>query len=221
MADPDIKRYLKGIGSQHQPMPRFMAHLTRILEKLDAAHGIAKDLPQKFHVMTAEGKQLDAIAVSVGVDRKSIPAGIFDGTELDDDTFRKIILAKIAQNQWDGTFETFRDLWDATLGSWLDAEFTDNQDMTVSVGISGSLSPLMSSLVLGGYIIPKPMGVELFITYNSDIIVSADTDYLPVVFPYASEDYQTAANDLVECEEEMTAEIAYTDSAVTDLSITG
>ena len=93
--------------------------------------------------------------------------------------------------------------------------------MTVSVGISGSLSPLLNSLVMGGYIIPKPMGVNLFITYNSDIIVSADTDHLPVVFPYASEDYQTAANDLAECEEELTAEVAYTDSAMTDMSITG
>ncbi len=221
MAEPDIRRYLKGIGSQHQPMPRYMTHLTRILEKLDAVHGIAKDLPQKFHVMTAEGKQLDAIAASVGADRRSLPAGVFGGTELDDDTFRKVILAKIAQNQWDGTFESFRDLWAATLGSWLDAEFTDNQDMSISVDISGSLSPLMSGLVLGGYIIPKPMGVELFITYSSDITVSADTDWFPIVFPYASSDYQTAANDLAECEEELTAETAYTDSALTDASITG
>ena len=221
MADPDIKRYLRGIGSQHQTQPRFMAHLSRILEKIDAVHGIAKDMPEKFYVMTAEGDQLDAIAVSVGTDRRSLPSGVFGGSDLDDDSFRKIILAKIAQNQWDGTFETFRDLWAATLGSWLDAEFTDNQDMTVSVDISGSLSPMMSSLVLGGYIIPKHMGVELFITYNSNIIVSADTDYLPVVFPYASEEYQTAANDLAECEEEITADLAYTDSALTDNSFTG
>ncbi len=218
MADPDIKRYLKGIGSQHQPRERFMAHLTRILEKIDAVHGIAKDMPESFYVQTAKGAQLDAIAKSVGADRRYSISGV---DTLDDDTFRKVILAKIAQNQWDGSLETFSDLWNATLGTWLNAEFTDNQDMTISVDISGDISAQLSELVLNGYIIPKPMGVGMYIVYNSDILVSADTDYLGINFPYASEDYQTAANDLAECEEAAPVTLAYADQAQTDVDVTG
>lgn len=62
---------------------------------------------------------------------------------------------------------------------------------------------------------------DVMVDASTEIIVTADTDYLIVQQRYASEDYQTAANDLAECEEEFSGGAAYTDSAVTDESFTG
>ena len=45
---PDIKRYLDRTESQHIIRPKYVAAVTALLEKLDAAHGIAKDIPALF-----------------------------------------------------------------------------------------------------------------------------------------------------------------------------
>ncbi len=168
MAEPDIQRYLDDIGSQHQPQGRFMTHLTKILEKVDAAHGLAKEMPKYFFVKEAKGDQLDVVAKLVGSDRRFPPVPIPGYPPLlPDDIFRLVVLAKIAQNQWDGTNASYKKLWDDTLGDWMDATFVDNQDMTMNVNITGTVEPIMTELILAGYIIPKPMGVGM----NVEIIV--------------------------------------------------
>lgn len=162
MAKQDVQRYLNDIESQHQPQERFMSHLRKILEKIDAAHGLSKDMPEYFWVMEAKGDQLDVVAKLVGSDRRFPPIPIPGyPTLLPDDIFRLVVLAKIAQNQWDGTYASFKELWDATLGDWMDATFTDNQDMTMDVDITGTVEAVMTELILAGYIIPKPMGVGM------------------------------------------------------------
>ena len=53
MSEPDVQRYLDGIESQHQ-RPRFMSTLRMILEKIDDATMVAKDMPsgnaRRFHL---------------------------------------------------------------------------------------------------------------------------------------------------------------------------
>lgn len=162
MAEPDIQRYLDDVGSQHQPQSRFMTHLTKILEKVDVAHGLAKEMSKYFWVKEAKGDQLDVVAKLVGSDRRFPPIPILGYPSLlPDDIFRMVVLAKIAQNQWDGTNASFKQLWDDTLGDWLNATFTDNQDMTMNVDITGTVEAVMTELILAGYIIPKPMGVGM------------------------------------------------------------
>ena len=58
---------------------------------------------------------------------------------------------------------------------------------------------------------------------SSEIIVTADTDYFYVNYPYAAEDDQTAANDLTEngWEEEIPVDAARTDEGKTDEGVTG
>lgn len=162
MAEKDIQRYLDGIESQHKTKPRYMAYVTALLEKVDPAHAAAKDMPAAFNVYDAVGAQLDVIGEIVGVDRKFPPVNIPGmPVYLDDDSYRQVILSKIIQNQWDGTYGQFKEMAAATLAKTLNARYRDNQNMTMGVSIEGQLAPIMVELLVRGYILPKPMGVSM------------------------------------------------------------
>lgn len=167
MQEPDIQRYLDSIGS-HNVKPRFMATLQAILEKIDAGTMVAKDIPLEFYVQSAKGQQLDLLGQIVGADRRFPPVTVPGYPEtLPDDLFRMVILAKIVQNQWDGTGDGFREIWESTLDSIMDATYYDNQDMTMDAAIEGELEPLMVEMILHGYILPKPMGVRMNVGVTS------------------------------------------------------
>lgn len=162
MAEKDIQRYLDGIESQHKTKPRYMACVTALLEKVDPAHAAAKDMPAAFSVYDGVGAQLDVVGEIVGVDRKFPPVNIPGmPVYLDDDSYRQVILSKIIQNQWDGTYGQFKEMAAATLAKTLNARYRDNQNMTMGVSIEGQLSPIMVELLVRGYILPKPMGVGM------------------------------------------------------------
>ena len=182
MANPDIERYTGMVTSQHASKKKFMAHLTKLLEILDAPHGVIKDIPGKFDVQTATGEQLDILAQFVGADRRFPPVSVpgYDPL-LNDEMFRMMILGLIVQNQWDGTNESFRELWDSTLGEWLDSTYTDNQDMTISADIIGTVEPLLTELILAGYIIPKPAGVQLNVTITQPVRTDEEASF-PATF---------------------------------------
>jgi len=83
-------------------------------------------------------------------------------TTLDDDTFRTLIRAKIAANSWDGTVPgaaaAYANLFAGTGSSIF---IQDNQDMTMTVGVSGAIpSALLRALFSGGYLPLKPEGVH-------------------------------------------------------------
>lgn len=156
----DIQRYLDRVESQHRTKPRFMATLEAVLTPVDDVCTVIKDMPRLFHVKEAVGAQLDIDGGIVGVDRRFPPIQIPGlPATLDDETFRKILLSRIVQNQWDGTNETFISIWKDAVGDYLDASYYDNQDMSMDVHITGQTEPALIEMILRGYIIPKPMGV--------------------------------------------------------------
>lgn len=173
MAEPDIQRYLDGIASQHKIRPRFMAHLTAILNKIDGAHGVAKDLPCAYYVRDAVGAQLDVIGSIVGANRRFSSSLLPDQpTELSDDVYRQLIQATIVRNQWDGTNGTFEEIWRTTLDS-LNATYHDNQDMTMDIDILGDIEPVMTELILSGKFLPQPMGGQVTVNLRTESVVSA------------------------------------------------
>lgn len=176
--DRDIQRYLDGIESQHKTKPRFMATLSALLEKADDAHATMRLMPLAFYVHEAVGAQLDVVAELVGCSRNFPPVPI-PGTEptLNDDAFRTVILSKIIQNQWDGTNEGFQEIWQQTMQGVMDAKYTDNQDMSVSVDVRGQLQPVITELLLFGYIVPKPAGVQLNVTVTSETEADANAAF--------------------------------------------
>ena len=190
MAEKDIQRYLDGIESQYKTKPRYMAYVTAILEKVDPAHAAAKDMPAAFNVYDAVGSQLDVIGEIVGVDRKFPPVNIPGmPAYLDDDSYRQVILSRIIQNQWDGTYGQFREMATATLAKTLNATYRDNQNMTMGVSIEGQLTPIMVELLVRGYILPKPMGVGMEINVIDG--TTEDSSWAECI--------STASNAQIEC----------------------
>ena len=192
MADADIQRYLDRIEMQHSVRPKYMAVVTELLEKLDSAHGIMKAVPELYNVETAVGVQLDVVGELVGVIRKDIPELIPDITAEDvedDDLIRTIILCKIAQDNWDGTNDDLIDIWETTASRLVDIDYIDNQDMTVDVIVEGPVDYEVAKLLDSEYIIPKPMGVTMHTTVDTQNDLEAAKKYFGVALYGAVQNY--------------------------------
>ncbi len=169
MTEPDIQRYLDRIELQHSIRPKFTSLAAALLEKLDSAHGLMKDLPALYDVYTAAGKQLDAVGETLGVIRKDIPELVPNINAVPDDgLFRAILLCKIAQDNWDGTNEGLEEIWDATARRLFEMQYSDNQDMSIDVTVMGHVEPDVAVLLDNEYIIPKPAGVRLNTTVHEE-----------------------------------------------------
>lgn len=191
MASEHARKYLNRIESQHRSRARFMAHVETLLDMLDGAYDVIHKGPEYFDLKTAAGKQLDVIGGRVGVSRVvQIKDSAYYGYTLDDDSYRAYIYARVFANHWDGTAESFDEIWGKTLGNVIDANYSDNQDMTATISIHGDASPVITEMILSGEIIPKPAGVRYDIAYDnsSTILVSGDTENYEVYYMYASDD---------------------------------
>lgn len=170
----DIERYLNRIEIQHRLRPKFIALATDLLERLDSAHDIMKQVPSLYNVNTAVGEQLDKIGEMIGIIRKDIPElvpGITPEDIEDDELFRTIILSKIAQDNWDGTNEGLNEIWETTAARSFEIVLKDNQNMSIDVTIMGDVDDAVATLLDNEYIVPKPMGVSI------DTFIHVDNDY--------------------------------------------
>ena len=87
-----------------------------------------------------------------------------------DDTYRVLIRAKIGANHWDGTLGTSAAILDQIFDNGTNVFIQDNQDMTMTFGVSGAIpSAVLLALLKGGYIPLKPEGVLV----NSYIVTSS------------------------------------------------
>jgi hypothetical protein len=180
-----IDEYLNLITSQHRDKPKFVATVQAMAVNYVYLQDLLRSLHSYFDIDTALGNQLDIIGEWVGVGRNvNIPIdgvyfswndtastgwnnGVWNGandptsgvTMLPDDSYRLLLKAKIAANSWDGTIPSMMELWETVFpGSHLLIQ--DNQNMTMSIGISGiPMSSLDKALLTQGYIPLKPSGV--------------------------------------------------------------
>lgn len=144
-------------------------------------------MKEVFDLDKAVGDQLDAVGVRVGIYRRvntplsgvyfsfdvdglGFDQGVWKGpfdpdsgvTILDDETYRLLIRAKIGANQWDGTVENSRRILELIFNGASHVYVQDNQDMTMTIGVSGQPpSALFMALLTGGYIPVKPEGVRV------------------------------------------------------------
>jgi len=172
---------------------------------------ILDNVPNLYDIDLATGTQLDTIGEWVGASRMlAIPitgvyfewggtdallgwlAGIWKGqydpvsglVSLPDDSYRRLLKAKIVNNQWNGSVGSAYDMWESLfLNSYI--MIIDNQDMTISIAISGAiLSTLDKALLTSGVIAIKPMGVSI----NSYIATTVEA-------PMMAFDVETSALD--------------------------
>jgi len=152
------------ITSQHKTKQNFMAIVDFITQYSIDTQEVLLDFDFDFDLDLASGLQLDIIGECVGVKRllDFQPTGGISPI-LDDDAFRTVIKAKIAQNQWNGTIGGIYTLWDTLFAPRLKIIVRDNQDMSMTVLVLGNVTPLEIQLINKSYIIPKPEGVQLII----------------------------------------------------------
>lgn len=181
-----LSDYTALITSEHATKPKYAALMSLWLQACVDLINFYAGLPAAFDLDLAIGAQLDAIGRWVGISRYvSVPItglyfswdtagvgwnqGIWFGPNMptttlvamDDGTYRGVLRAKIAANNWDGTLASFY----AALRIVLPAttiNVVDNQNMTVTVHLTGTLpSNLMLAVLQAGYLPLKPAGVAV------------------------------------------------------------
>lgn len=179
--------YTALITTEHADKPKFMAMMAVVAQCFADQINVAQSIPAAFDLDQAVGVQLDAVGLWAGIKRQvrtplsvyfsfdtaglGFDQGNWQGpydpstglVSLDDDTFRTLIRAKIAANSWDGTVPgaaaAYANLFNGS-GSYIFIQ--DNQDMTMTVGVSGAIpSALLRALFSGGYLPLKPEGVRV------------------------------------------------------------
>lgn len=186
----DIKDYTGLITSEHNQKPKYMAVVESICQPMVDGINFLADLPFDFDLDQAIGVQLDAVGEWVGISRHiSIPLagvyfsfdiagigfdqGVWKGpfdpdtglTTLDDETYRLLIKAKIGANHWDGTLEGSAAILNSIFDSNTHVFIEDHQDMSITIGVSGTIpSPVFLALLSGGYIPIKPESVRVSIS---------------------------------------------------------
>ena len=178
--------YTALVTNEHS-LPKFLAIINALTQPFIDLQNQLNQFPQLFDVDQAVGDQLDIVGQWVGVSRNlQIPltgvyfsldiagVGLDQGTifgpydpttQLDvlpDDSFRQLIYAAIANNQWDGTIPNAYSFMEQVFpGNTFFIQ--DNQDMSMLIGVVGSapLNAVTYALLTGGYLKLQPAGVEI------------------------------------------------------------
>jgi hypothetical protein len=180
-----IDTYLDNITSQHRDKPKFIGWLTQNLNKIDDLYILLKGMDDDFDLDNAIGVQLDTLGDIIGRKRTLTfqPLNGFSPV-LDDDTYRLVLKAKVAMNNWDGTIEQMYEIWD-NIFTDIGLELQDNQDMSFNAYITGYVNEIRQDLIQHGYIVPKPETVKvnyigkskmLFQPYSALVASSCSTE---------------------------------------------
>jgi hypothetical protein len=188
----DLAYYLAKIAPEHATKPKFMATVTALLQPLVDIQTFFESMLRLFDLDTATGVQLDQIGLWIGIGRRvNVPItdlyfsfdidglgfdqGIwfqdFDPTsdvvELDDDTYRSLLRAKVLLNKWDGSKAQLYDVLDAMFKDTpgITISITDNMDMTMMITLGGDQPSAALLAVFTTNVLPfAPLGVELTVT---------------------------------------------------------
>jgi len=179
--------YLDLIGAYHRGRPKFREMIKKIVEPVVGQQDFLEHLPLDFDLDVAIGVQLDQVGEWVGRTRfvkipiagvffsfdtelRGFDEGVWKGpynpgdtiTRLDDETYRTLLRAKIASNHWDGTLPAAKEALEILFpGGATQIIIIDNQDMSMTFGVSGAIpSALFIALLSEGYVPLKPEGVR-------------------------------------------------------------
>lgn len=183
-----VDDYLTLITAQHRDKPKFAAMIKTIVEPIVAQEAFIAHLPLDFDLDQAIGVQLDQVGEWVGRTRfvrvpianvwfawdtayRGWEQGVWYQNEyaeaggitrLDDDTYRTLLRAKIAANNWNGTLPAAKAALEIIFPDGATKlVITDNQDMTITFGVAGVIpSALFIALLSDGYLPLKPEGVR-------------------------------------------------------------
>ena len=180
----NVTPYTSLITSEFQTAPNFMSMVANVCQPWADTIALAQSVPTLYDVDVAFGAQLDAIGLWVGLprtiqtpllvyfswdtDNLGWDQGIWYGegqpinyaVSMDDGTYRIMLKAKIAANQWDGSTEQYLiDFQKVFAGSGITITFVDNQNDTIDVYFSAKPSALLIGLLENDYLPLRPAGV--------------------------------------------------------------
>jgi hypothetical protein len=189
MALPVTDDYLKRLPSFHRWQPQFRATVEAMSSFPVAMANFIADLPRQFDLDEAIGVQLDIVGKWIGRDRYvKVPLdnlwfsfgdarkgfglgywkGIFDPqlgiTALDDESYRKLLYAKILVNNWNGTYESARNLINSYfLNSGTTFFIDDHGNGSATYAITGKIPPpIFLALYAWGYLPLEPAGIKTY-----------------------------------------------------------
>lgn len=185
-----MSKYTELITNYHATKPKFFDHIDLSTRPLIDISTATRGLVSAFDIDTAVGVQLDILGLWIGrsrivsqpisgvyfsldIDGLGFDQGVWQGpydpnsgyTTLSDETYRIILKAKIAINNWDGRNDSLPPILDAALeGSGLKMQIVDNQDMTISIWVFpetdiSNVSLELIAAIRQGYLTVKAAGV--------------------------------------------------------------
>ena len=169
-----ISYYLGLLTSEYRLASNLNAWLQDLLSPLNDTTNMLAGMTGAFDLDEASGVQLDVAGQIAGIS-KTVGFQPSDSVSpiLDDATYRLLIKATIAANQWDGTEESLYPIW-AQLFPGGSIIITDNQNMSCTIVLSGSFTSIIQDLIVNGYIVPRPEGVEYEYVFGDFPIFGTD-----------------------------------------------
>lgn len=156
--------YVKLLTSEYQLAEKFKEWLRSVAcVYLQDTMTCANQLNSDFDIELAVGVQLDMIGEIVGQSRTlgftpSDPA--YPPVLYDDDLYRRVLKSRIALNHWDGQLGSIQEKW-LSIFPGTNITIVDNQDMTITVSVTGYMDELIKEMIENDMIIPRPQGVML------------------------------------------------------------
>ena len=185
-----MSKYTELITNYHATKRLFVQHIDLSTRPLTDASTTLNYLITAFDIDAAQGTRLDILGEWIGrsryvatpisgiyfswdTDGIGYDQGVWQGpydpdngyTALSDETYRIILKAKIAINNWNGQNDTLPTILESALaGSGLSMQIVDNQDMTISIWVFPEIDISRISLELiaaikQGYLTVKAAGV--------------------------------------------------------------
>ena len=179
--------YQRLISPEYQTSPKHLAWLLAVLQVLDDASACLASMTTAFDLDYAVGVQLDTLGLIIGQSR-TVGFQPSNGVSpvLTDDVYRTLLKAKIIQNQWHGDVTKLYTDWQALFPGGR-ITIIDNQNMTITVILSGNFPSIVKDLILNGLVVPVPetVGVEFVFgtlpafgfDQNNDFIAGFDTGH--------------------------------------------
>jgi hypothetical protein len=188
-----MSAYTDLITSEHADKAKFVAAVKAATDPFVDLQAVLRGMPDDFDLDQAIGAQLDDVGQWVGISRniKTPLTGVYfawdtagvgwdEGywkrpfdpsqglTSLLDGPYRLLLKATIALNVWDGELASAKAAIDPLFPNNA-LYIQDNQDMSMTVAVSGpKLDVISAGLLTGGYLAMKPAGVRINFVFTSD-----------------------------------------------------
>jgi hypothetical protein len=180
MSHLHLDEYTGKVISQHRQKPRFMETLAESLRPLVDAGNVIEQLPEAFDLDTSIGAQLDVDGEWINLSRRiEVPVpnpwftwgdprrgwgkGIwfqpyeldYVATFLDDDTYRRLLKARILANQWDGTSIQAKAILDHYFGgTYRENIVDDKQTMEIVYALTRWIPDSLTLEIFRGQYLP-------------------------------------------------------------------